>query len=117
MTEIRSRLTQSSYGDAVASTSALAQSGRLAASLFIAHLLSASPVVADGLRGRAQPVVAIPMASRTFGERSATFDEMVSVPRETSLEEFHSGLLSKQEVLGRDFERALFDNVWDLYAR
>jgi hypothetical protein len=30
---------------------------------------------------------------------------------------FYSGLLAKQERLGEEFERVLFDNLWDLYAR
>ncbi len=33
------------------------------------------------------------------------------------LHEFNSKLLAAQQPLGEEFERALFENLWDLYAR
>lgn len=30
---------------------------------------------------------------------------------------FYLNLLSKQERLGIEFERVLYDNLWELYAR
>ena len=30
---------------------------------------------------------------------------------------FYSKLLTEQERLGTEFEKILFDNIWDLYAR
>jgi hypothetical protein len=36
---------------------------------------------------------------------------------ESSIVSFYSTLLAKQERLGSEFEKILFDNLWDLYAR
>ncbi len=36
---------------------------------------------------------------------------------EVTLAQFYEVLLSKQERLGKEFEKVLYDNLWDLYAR
>ena len=34
---------------------------------------------------------------------------------EKALAAFYTGLLAKQEPLGADFAKVLYDNLWDLY--
>ena|SRR5258706_14591954 len=52
----------------------------------------------------------------TFGQIAIT--RMTLLADETaSLATFYSQLRANQEELGSDFEKILFDNVWDLYAR
>jgi hypothetical protein len=35
---------------------------------------------------------------------------------ESTIAHFYADLLSKQEPLGKDFEKVLYDNLWDLYV-
>jgi hypothetical protein len=61
--------------------------------------------------------------SIVYGGSQSTFGQ-IAITRITLLAEgtaslvsFYSNLRANQEELGSDFEKILFDNVWDLYAR
>lgn len=54
----------------------------------------------------------------TVGQHQNTFTGAYSHRKrdpEDAINEYYSGLLTKQEVLGKEFEKVLHDNLWDLY--
>ena len=62
-------------------------------------------------------------SSIVYGGSQSTFGQ-IAITRMTllaqgsaSLVSFYSQLRASQEELGSEFEKVLFDNVWDLYAR
>jgi hypothetical protein len=40
-----------------------------------------------------------------------------TVDFEGAVTAFYTGLLAKQQPLGKEFEKVLYDNLWDLYVR
>jgi hypothetical protein len=52
----------------------------------------------------------------TFGQIAITRIALLAEGT-ASLVSFYSNLRANQEELGSEFEKILFDNVWDLYAR
>ena len=55
-------------------------------------------------------------AQSTFGQIAISRLSLLAEGA-TSLADFYSQLRASQEELGSEFERVLFDNAWDLYAR
>lgn len=58
--------------------------------------------------------------SHTFGQYANIFSgdfEREPHQFEASISLFYAKLLARQEPLGKEFEDALYDNLWDLYAR
>jgi hypothetical protein len=54
----------------------------------------------------------------TFGQFGNFSSRFAALPeRAGELISFYSELLANQEDLGHEFEKILFDNIWDLYAR
>jgi len=95
--------------------------GGLAAGFMAAQLLGPPVAAATQWQDRGHPVVyAIPQITGTHGEHANLF-AVVGFPSssvaEVSIVSFYSDLLANQERLGREFEKVLFDNLWDLYAR
>ena len=65
-------------------------------------------------------VYAIPRITGTYGEHANLFAVVgfaSSSVADSSIVSFYSDLLANQERLGKDFEKILFDNLWNLYAR
>ncbi|MEQ6343009.1 MAG: hypothetical protein M3A44_15520 [Gammaproteobacteria bacterium] len=61
-----------------------------------------------------------PANSHTFGQYANIFTgefDRESSQLEVSVSLFYAKLLAHQEPLGKEFEEALYDNLWDLYAR
>lgn len=68
-----------------------------------------------------------PVLGNTYssGGRGATFDsfrgsitgqyDLSPIKFEQAVGNFYARLLSSQEPLGEEFEKVLFDNLWDLY--
>lgn len=44
-------------------------------------------------------------------------EEQKSKTDDETIEEFFKVLLSNQEPLGEEFEKVLFENLWELYSR
>lgn len=58
--------------------------------------------------------------SHTFGQYANMFTgkfERGPSQFEASVSHFYAQLLAHQEPLGKEFEEALYGNLWDLYAR
>jgi hypothetical protein len=95
--------------------------GGLAAGFMAAQLLSPVVAATPQWQDRGNLVFyAIPRITGTHGEHGnlfavAGFANSSAV--ESSIVSFYSNLLTKQERLGDEFEKILFDNLWDLYAR
>jgi hypothetical protein len=54
----------------------------------------------------------------THGDLTTTFSQISLVGPETaSLMNFYTELMAEQQDLGKEFEKVLYDNLWDLYAR
>jgi hypothetical protein len=72
----------------------------------------------DGMVARHAPLIDYKLLPSTYGVHADIFaaSQLLDI-RRPSLESFYSTLLSKQERLGAEFEQALFDNLWELYAR
>jgi hypothetical protein len=57
-------------------------------------------------------------ALSTHGDLVAPIQRASVVSAETaSLMKFYADLLAGQQELGAEFEKVLYDNLWDLYAR
>jgi hypothetical protein len=95
--------------------------GGLAAGFMAAQLLSPIVAATPQWQDRGNLVFyAIPRITGTHGEYGNLFafvDFASSFAVESSIVSFYSKLLTKQERLGAEFEKILFDNLWDLYAR
>jgi len=67
-----------------------------------------------------QPPYRIEETSKTFSQLAnfftGEFDTSTS-NFEFSVSSFYADLLSKQEPLGEEFEKVLYDNLWNLYVR
>lgn len=91
------------------------------AGLFSIAALNASPEK-SGLDTGAHPVFSNTYSS---GNRTATSDyfrgsitgqyDLNPIQFEHAVGNFYGRLLSSQEPLGAEFEKVLFDNLWDLY--
>ena len=91
------------------------------AGLFSMAVLNAAPEKVTLVTG-AHPVFGNTYSS---GGRGATFDsfrgsitgqyDLNPIKFEQSVGNFYARLLSSQEPLGAEFEKVLFDNLWDLY--
>jgi hypothetical protein len=58
--------------------------------------------------------------SQTFGQFSNALTglyELSNLDFGKALSAFYSNLLARQESLGQEFEKVLYDNLWDLYVR
>ena len=104
------------YNNASSTMSSVVMAG-----LFSIAALNASP-------GKAIPTKsAPPFFGNTYlsGNRTATADffrgsitgqyNLNPIQFEHALGNFYARLLSSQEPLGAEFEKVLFDNLWDLY--
>jgi hypothetical protein len=97
--------------------------GGIAAGFMAAQLLSAPFAHAEidwRDRGSNIRVYRGSLTSATAGEHPDLFFSSHRVAEdagEMGLIKFYSALLSDQQRLGEEFERVLFDNLWDLYAR
>jgi hypothetical protein len=49
--------------------------------------------------------------------RGATANQSQTLDFERSITAFYTTLLAKQQPLGKEFEKVLHDNLWDLYVR
>jgi hypothetical protein len=60
-----------------------------------------------------------PLLNGTFSQYQNAFTgDYASQPVldfEGSMTNFYASLLARQEALGADFERVLYENLWDLY--
>ena len=60
-----------------------------------------------------------PLLKGTFSQHQNAFTgDYASQPVldfESSMTNFYASLLAQQEPLGADFEKVLYDNLWDLY--
>ena len=95
--------------------------GGLAAGFMAAQLLSPVAATTPQWQDRGNPVFyVIPGITGTHGEHRSLFAVMgfaSSSGIESSIISIYSKLSAKQERLGDKFEKILFDNLWDLYAR
>jgi hypothetical protein len=69
---------------------------------------------------RAAPFVDYNLFPSTFGQYPNLFSSASLAASSGSgygFEEFYASLLDKQERLGSEFEKVLFENLWKLYAR
>jgi hypothetical protein len=62
------------------------------------------------------PVVR-PSTIGQFGNAFATAYQSQAVDFEGAVTAFYATLLAKQQPLGKEFEKVLYDNLWDLYVR
>src|SRR5712671_1760787 len=62
-----------------------------------------------------------PSTLSTIGQLGSVFASVHSQPQtidfEAAIGTFYSTLLASQELLGKEFERVLHENLWDLYVR
>jgi hypothetical protein len=71
-------------------------------------------------RPRTMPFIDYGLSPSTYGERAYIFEpgNLARTPMpDMEFHSFYTDLMAKQERLGNDFERVLFENLWDLYAR
>lgn len=54
-------------------------------------------------------------AFNSYGNLITNGHELTSSSLEQSVGKFYAQLLANQEPLGAEFERVLYDNLWDLY--
>jgi hypothetical protein len=52
-----------------------------------------------------------------FGNMFASAYQSQTVDFEGAVTAFYATLLAKQQPLGKEFEKVLYDNLWDLYVR
>ena len=92
--------------------------GGLAAGLMAATLLNPTPPMREPhiIGG---PFIVYRSTANTYALYADIFDPKQLSERvgEGSIMSFYMRLLAKQQRLGADFEKVLFDNLWDLYAR
>jgi hypothetical protein len=62
------------------------------------------------------PVVR-PSTVGQFGNMFASAYQSQTVDFEGAVTAFYATLLAKQQPLGKEFEKVLYDNLWDLYVR
>jgi hypothetical protein len=91
--------------------------GSIAMAWFASHanVLPAEPTSSRNL----VPIVRYREASLgTHGDLASNARQATIVPAATaSLVNFYADLLAGQQELGTEFEKVLYDNLWDLYAR
>jgi hypothetical protein len=90
-----------------------------AALVLIAGLSLASPPHYELPRATAAAAKPL-LTSSTVGQYGAILASPTkSQPAEfeRTVGEFYTSLLAEQEPLGKEFERILYDNLWDLYVR
>ncbi len=86
--------------------------------LLMMHLVGHSPQGKHSLP--ILPSVAIQESSKTFGQYANIFTgkyEDLNINFEETVGSFYAQLLAAQEPLGKEFEKVLFDNLWDLIVR
>src|SRR5262249_48208970 len=107
MSEIETKSVQSSLGNVVA--------GFIASHMF----LNSIPYGGEDPR-RAAPFVDYNLSPSTHGAHDDLFlaAQLVRIlEARPALATFYAELLAKQERLGTEFERILFENLWNLYSR
>jgi hypothetical protein len=70
--------------------------------------------------GRAAPLIDYNLSPTSYGEYAYIFapTRLAAISSaEPELQNFYADLMAKQERLGTEFEKALFENLWTLYAR
>jgi|SRR6266850_2458847 hypothetical protein len=67
------------------------------------------------------PFVTIAVSPGTVGQFGNMFAAALPQPKgadfERTVADFYSTLLASQEPLGKEFEKVLHENLWDLYVR
>ena len=67
------------------------------------------------------PAVTLSARPSTIGQFGNMFPTVYPQPQtldfEGAMATFYSTLLARQESLGKEFERVLHENLWDLYVR
>lgn len=86
------------------------------ASAFAAHI-ALTPLATTPQWPSWQPKITYAGAGSTFSDHGVSFSNLALPSEHLTLVSFYSKLLSQQEDLGSDFEKILFDNLWDLYSR
>jgi hypothetical protein len=69
---------------------------------------------------RSRPFIDYELAPSTHGEHGDIFARERNITLSSAAEEiqsFYQDLLSKQENLGSELEKVVFENLWELYAR
>lgn len=105
-------MTESS-NNSVHSLTGLAAAGIVASNL----LLNSAPFVTTNQYNKHSPIIDYKFASSSYGDHATLFTVIsMAINRSSSFESFYADLLGRQERLGQEFEKLLFDNLWDLYA-
>jgi hypothetical protein len=84
----------------------------MAASLSLTFALTTPAIVFPAIAPTVRPSTV-----GQFGNMFASAYHSQSVDFEGAVTNFYSTLLAKQQPLGKEFERVLHDNLWDLYVR
>lgn len=74
----------------------------------------ALPAISLGPRG-----YNVPANTGTYSQLQNMFTGMYdrySLDFDSTISTFYANLLAKQEPLGKEFEKVLYDNLWDLYV-
>jgi hypothetical protein len=83
-------------------------------------LLGTAHSYASNPPNRIAPYIDYTLSSSTYGEHADLFSASgltTAAMAASSIDAFFAELLVKQERLGKELEEALFENLWDLYAR
>ena len=88
-----------------------------ACALLAAGLAFAAPPLMPRVAFPAVNPIVRPGTIGLFGNVFAATYQSQAVDFEGAVTAFYSTLLAKQQPLGKEFEKVLYDNLWDLYVR
>lgn len=97
----------------------LAQIAIVSASLMVSMPTFASATRTDIRSERHAVPYSIIASSSSYGPVATSIKELTGDVSESdfigSITKFYASLLERQQPLGAEFERVLYDNLWDLY--